>query len=93
MKDVMAATVILLSLLFGLPWLTAERRVSQDEPPAVEKNVPLDEQVTLTVWDGEKVQEMTVAAYLPGVVRGEMPATFELEALKAQAVTARTYLY
>ena len=36
---------------------------------------------------------LTAAEYLPGVVRGEMPATFELEALKAQAVAERTYLY
>lgn len=32
-----------------------------------------------------------MANYLWGVVAAEMPATFELEALKAQAVTARTY--
>ena len=29
--------------------------------------------------------------YLLGVLRAEMPASFELEALKAQAVAARTY--
>ena len=95
MKDCIAASVILLSLLFGLPWLTAEEsHVEQEaEAPPVEEPGRLDEQVTLTVWDGEQVQKMTVAEYLPGVVRGEMPATFAVEALKAQAVTARTYLY
>lgn len=95
MKDCIAASVILLSLLFGLPWLSAEPQAEKGEevlPPAGE-TVRLDEQVTLTVWDGEQVQEMTVAEYLPGVVRGEMPATFAVEALKAQAVTARTYIY
>ena len=30
--------------------------------------------------------------WLPGVVAGEMPASFEPEALKAQAVAARTYI-
>ncbi|MEW8987197.1 MAG: stage II sporulation protein D, partial [Bacillus sp. (in: firmicutes)] len=30
--------------------------------------------------------------YVTGVVASEMPATFELEALKAQALTARTYI-
>ena len=29
--------------------------------------------------------------YIKGVVAGEMPATFELEALKAQAVASRSY--
>lgn len=36
---------------------------------------------------------MTMAEYLPGVVRGEMPASFEPEALKAQAVAERTFIY
>ena len=94
MKDCVAAALIMLALLFGLPWLTAgDGAVEKEDAPPQEDAGRLDEQVTLTVWDGEKVQEMTVAAYLPGVVRGEMPATFEPEALKAQAVTARTYLY
>ncbi|MFR3921549.1 MAG: SpoIID/LytB domain-containing protein [Dysosmobacter welbionis] len=34
---------------------------------------------------------MTLGEYLVGVVRAEMPASFEPEALKAQAVAARTY--
>ena len=36
---------------------------------------------------------MTLADYLTGVVRGEMPASFELEALKAQAAPERSYVY
>ena len=40
--------------------------------------------------DGE-VREMDMGTYLVGVVRSEMPASFEEEALKAQAVAARTY--
>ena len=37
------------------------------------------------------LQQMTMEAYLTGVVLAEMPASFEPEALKAQAVVARTY--
>ncbi len=40
--------------------------------------------------DGE-IREMDMDEYLVGVVCGEMPAYFEEEALKAQAVVARTY--
>ncbi len=40
--------------------------------------------------DGQ-VSEMTMADYLWGVVAAEMPASFEPEALRAQAVCARTY--
>jgi stage II sporulation protein D len=36
--------------------------------------------------------KMDSEEYLKGVVAAEMPASFELEALKAQAVAARTYL-
>lgn len=38
-----------------------------------------------------KIVEMNLEDYLPGVLSGEMPAEFEIEALKAQAVAARTY--
>ena len=34
---------------------------------------------------------LSLQEYLVGVLMGEMPASFELEALKAQAVAARTY--
>ncbi len=40
-----------------------------------------------------EVVAMDVNDYLRGVLPSEMPPSFELEALKAQAVVARTYLY
>ncbi len=40
--------------------------------------------------DGQ-VSQMTMADYLWGVVAAEMPASFEPEALRSQAVCARTY--
>lgn len=42
-------------------------------------------------FPGGKIMQMDMDAYLTGVVLGEMPAEFEVEALKAQAVAARTY--
>lgn len=39
------------------------------------------------------IEEMELEDYLWGVVAAEMPAAFEQEALKAQAVAARTYTY
>lgn len=89
MKSCVAAALILLILLFGAPWLTAEAPPKEETPqPAL-----ADEAVMLRVWDGSAVQEMSMAEYLSGVVRGEMPASFEMEALKAQAVAERTYIY
>lgn len=39
------------------------------------------------------INELPVEDYLKAVVPSEMPASYELEALKAQAVCARTYAY
>ena len=39
------------------------------------------------------INELTVEKYLKAVVPSEMPASYELEALKAQAVCARSYAY
>ena len=51
-----------------------------------------DEQIHLTVLtDNGNLRQMGMRDYLIGVVLAEMPADFESEALKAQAVVARTY--
>lgn len=38
------------------------------------------------------IEEIPLEEYVVGVLSGEMPASFELEALKAQAVAARSYV-
>ncbi|MDQ6420933.1 stage II sporulation protein D [Paenibacillus sp. LHD-117] len=42
--------------------------------------------------DTGKVETVPIETYVIGVLAGEMPIDFELEALKAQAVAARTYI-
>ncbi len=49
-----------------------------------------DEIITLKLASGEIIQ-LGLDDYLIGVLGAEMPAEFDTEALKAQAVTARTY--
>ena len=46
---------------------------------------------SISVLTGEGVVTMDMQEYLVGVVAAEMPASFQEEALKAQAVAARTY--
>lgn len=71
----------------------------QDLPPAGEPDSPQEKQqgadaaVPLRVMVGGKLQQMDMKTYLLGVVRAEMPAGFQMEALKAQAVAARTYIF
>ncbi len=49
-----------------------------------------DADVTVDILFGSRVETMTLRDYLLGVVASEMPASFELAALEAQAVAART---
>ncbi len=50
-----------------------------------------DSAVTVTLYRDGKVETLPLSEYLEGVVAAEMPALFPEEALKAQAVAARTY--
>jgi stage II sporulation protein D len=52
---------------------------------------PSEFTIRLLREDLGKVVEMDLEDYLVGVVAAEMPADFHLEALRAQAVAARTY--
>ncbi len=67
------------------------------ETPAPVQQTPAptpsaDETAVITVLVGGQARQMTLAEYLPGVLAGEMPAAFEEEALRAQAVAARTFV-
>lgn len=42
-------------------------------------------------FSDNRIEQLDMDGYLTGVVLGEMPADFEPEAIKAQAVAARTY--
>ena len=68
-------------------------RPRSEEPLSTEETygsqlVPLSLSVILP--EGETAQ-LELTDYVTGVLLGEMPADFALEALKAQAVVARTY--
>lgn len=65
------------------------------EPPAettaIQETEPETVSLPVLVRRGETVTLEDMDDYLVGVVLAEMPTTFEPEALKAQAVAARTY--
>ena len=93
---------MLLSFLAGLVIPLALTAVFQRSPQVgdVERGsvtVPqaagtFDSETVLTVKNkAGNFRQMALDEYLTGVVLGEMPADFEPEALKAQAVVARTY--
>ena len=99
-----AVSALLLAALFLLPLavivpfrtVLSNKKAEPEKPLKPEARAPfesgaLDKDVVLRVLDGGEVLEMDLGTYLVGVVRAEMPASFELEALKAQACAARTY--
>jgi len=47
--------------------------------------------IRVYLHEQDRVVEMNLEEYVKGVVAAEMPAEFDLEALKAQAVAGRTY--
>ncbi|WP_110928340.1 stage II sporulation protein D [Bacillus massiliglaciei] len=53
-----------------------------------------NESIEISVYRSseKKIQKLPLETYLSGVVAAEMPAEFEKEALKAQALAARTYI-
>ena len=57
------------------------------------ETVFLNEEKTVTIKNNETKEEknLELEEYIIGVVAGEMPASFEKEALKAQAIAARSY--
>ena len=94
MRKYAAAGLVLTVLLFGGAYLAAGGSAAEPEPAAPETAaVHHDRDVTLTIQDGDTTEQMTLERYLTGVVRGEMPASFEMEALRAQAAAERSYVY
>ena len=82
-----------LGLLFAMLWL--ERLLVPAPAVPGESAAPLPDgpaaPMSVRVLHGEEIVDTPLEDYLVGVVAAEMPADFESEALKAQAVAARTY--
>ena len=91
------AALVLFIVMFSAigAWLGHEAGggTQATQPPGVTfypETESVDDSVVNVYLDGEIV-EMDIEEYIIGVVAGEMPASYEPEALKAQAVAARTY--
>lgn len=105
MKKILIYFFIFLLICFIIPAILT--RKIENTNSEVEQNITSKEDETITNKDeynynkygsikllhtktGE-VEEVEIDDYLYNVVSAEMPADFEIEALKAQAIVARTY--
>ena len=61
-------------------------------PQGAERSTPQQRIVPVYLAQEKRVEEVPLEDYVRGVVAAEMPIEFELEALKAQAIAARTYI-
>ncbi|MBP1934804.1 stage II sporulation protein D [Ammoniphilus resinae] len=70
---------------------TTATRTTTGPPPSFET---LKNQIPISVYrtESKQVEIYPIEEYITGVVAAEMPADFEMEALKAQALAARTYI-
>lgn len=72
--------------------------IPESPPATISRALPVmmeEPDVVVRVWREKKnrVEDVPLETYLIGVVAGEMPIDFPLEALKAQAIAARTFLF
>ncbi|RYM05513.1 stage II sporulation protein D [Sporolactobacillus sp. THM7-7] len=91
--SVFAFIIVILPAIVVLPYSQdrhAEKMTEHQPPPKTRKQ----EALTVSVYRSaaEKAEKVALDDYLIGVVGSEMPADFHLEALKAQALAARTYI-
>lgn len=94
-RSVLPVILLLFCLVYFLPSvivLLADRQVAKEVQVISLSPIPQSESIDMTVTRESGETTVDLEDYVFGVVAGEMPATFELEALKAQAIAARTYI-
>ena len=84
--------IILLVFLFCLPLVVALLFKKEEEIKKPEENKEKEEITIKVMYEDSTINEINLEDYLIGVLGGEMPVSFPLEALKAQAVASRTYV-
>ena len=86
-KILMGILVIVIATIF-IPYLAVLN--FSDYKKTVK--IILPEKISVYIAEEDKVCDMVLEQYLKEVVAAEMPAEFEREALRAQAIAARTYV-
>lgn len=96
MKRLIVLILIFVIICFIIPIIFTKKTVPKETVANVqEENTKFDYKqyntIKLLHSETQEIEELSLDEYLYGVVSAEMPASFEEEALKAQAVVARTY--
>lgn len=87
----MKKILLILLLIILFPYLIVTLFIKEDTTK-IKFIFKEDEKVRVKQTESGNIVEVPLEEYVAGVVAGEMPVTFETEALKAQAVAARSYV-
>ena len=94
MKKMLVLTIILIAVpSFFILNYKEPKKIIENLKEEIVENKKKDKNITIKVLqtNKNKIIELDLEDYVKGVIAGEMPISFEIEALKAQAVAARTY--
>lgn len=71
---------------------SSNKNNSNNKTDNIKEQIPLKKEEKVTIYrTNGKIETLTLEEYVIGVVAAEMPASFNIEAIKAQAILARTY--
>lgn len=94
MKKLLYYAGIMIAIVILLPLLIVKScgHPTEKKPP---EEILKSSELKISVYDANlnRSTVMNLEDYIKGVVAAEMPADFDIEALKAQAVAARTFAY
>ena len=98
MRRIISLSVVLMGIIYFLPFMTGEKELEEISIPTISEFsikdiVDFSDTEEISVLIDDEVVKMDIDDYIIGVVSAEMPASFEQEALKAQAVASRTYIH
>lgn len=97
MKKSFIIILIVILFIFLIPLIFTNKRVvdtstnNNIDLEVVDFNYSEYSEIKLLHKDTDEVEEVKLDDYIACVVSAEMPVSYELEALKAQAIVARTY--
>lgn len=93
MKKIIALTFIFIAVpsFLILTSFKEEEKFNIKEEEKDNNTTVKDVTIKVMQTNKNKIVTLNIEDYVKGVIAGEMPISFEIEALKAQAVAARTY--
>ncbi|WP_174614913.1 stage II sporulation protein D [Virgibacillus ihumii] len=91
----MITIILIIPTLIVVPFVADNEQHNADESESGQVDISLGDSpfsVAVMRASSEKVENVPLETYVARVVASEMPAEFELEALKAQSLAARTFI-